>query len=325
MPAVIEAEDLTRSFPSGVALDGLTFGRPRRGAGPARPQRRRQDHHGPPAQRRPPPRSRLGPPCSASTRRPTATRCAAAPACSPRTPASTTGSPPARTSSSPPGSAASTAAGRRGGRPTCSSGSAWPTGPTTRSRAPPPASASASPWPGPCCTTPRCCSSTSPPPGSTRPPPATSSTSSPHWPREHGRTVVLCTHFLGEAGRLADRMAVLHRGVLHAFGRPDDLAADLWDGLDATRRPRWSPRGRRGAGGPRPSAAWPGWRRCRTAAMVRVADREVAPGGGRGPSSRPGSPSTAPSPATPLEDVYFEIEARIAATEGRESRRAWPT
>ena len=29
---------------------------------------------------------------------------------------------------------------------------------------------------------------------------------------EHGRTIVLCTHFLGEAGRLADRMAVLHRG-----------------------------------------------------------------------------------------------------------------
>src|SRR5690606_23699854 len=34
---------------------------------------------------------------------------------------------------------------------------------------------------------------------------------------EHGRTVVLCTHFLGEAGRLADRMAVLAHGVLHAF------------------------------------------------------------------------------------------------------------
>src|SRR3712207_7176194 len=29
---------------------------------------------------------------------------------------------------------------------------------------------------------------------------------------EHGRTVVLCTHFLGEAGRLAHRMAVLDRG-----------------------------------------------------------------------------------------------------------------
>ena len=43
-----------------------------------------------------------------------------------------------------------------------------------------------------------------------------------------GRTVVLCTHFLGEAGKLASRMAVLFRGVLHAFGTPDDLAAELW-------------------------------------------------------------------------------------------------
>src|SRR4051812_46627438 len=50
---------------------------------------------------------------------------------------------------------------------------------------------------------------------------------------EHGRTVVVCTHFLGEAGRLAHRMAVLHRGHLQAFGRPDELAATLWDGLDA--------------------------------------------------------------------------------------------
>ena len=49
---------------------------------------------------------------------------------------------------------------------------------------------------------------------------------------EHGRTVVLCTHFLGEAGRLADRMAVLNRGRLEVFGRPDDIAAGLWPGLD---------------------------------------------------------------------------------------------
>ena len=48
---------------------------------------------------------------------------------------------------------------------------------------------------------------------------------------EHGRTVLLCTHFLGEAGRLCQRMAVLHRGRLRAFGRPDDLAATLWRGL----------------------------------------------------------------------------------------------
>ena len=51
---------------------------------------------------------------------------------------------------------------------------------------------------------------------------------------EHGRTVVLCTHFLGEADELADRMAILHRGRLEAFGRPADLAADLWQGIPAT-------------------------------------------------------------------------------------------
>ncbi len=51
--------------------------------------------------------------------------------------------------------------------------------------------------------------------------------------REHGRTVLLATHFLGEAGRIADRMAVLDRGRLRAIGRPDDLAAELWDGIPA--------------------------------------------------------------------------------------------
>jgi ABC-2 type transport system ATP-binding protein len=49
---------------------------------------------------------------------------------------------------------------------------------------------------------------------------------------DHGRTVVLCTHFLGEAGKLADRMAVLFRGVLHAFGTPAELAADLWTAVE---------------------------------------------------------------------------------------------
>ena len=48
---------------------------------------------------------------------------------------------------------------------------------------------------------------------------------------EHGRTVLLCTHFLGEAGRLCQRMAVLHRGRLRAFGRPNDLAARIWRGV----------------------------------------------------------------------------------------------
>ena len=44
---------------------------------------------------------------------------------------------------------------------------------------------------------------------------------------------MLATHFLGEAGRVADRMAVLDHGRLRAIGRPDDLAAELWDGVPA--------------------------------------------------------------------------------------------
>ncbi|MGI9603749.1 MAG: ABC transporter ATP-binding protein [Acidimicrobiales bacterium] len=49
---------------------------------------------------------------------------------------------------------------------------------------------------------------------------------------DRGRTVVLCTHFLGEAGRLADRMAFLEHGVLRAFGRPSQLADELWSTVD---------------------------------------------------------------------------------------------
>ncbi|HEX9681499.1 MAG TPA: ABC transporter ATP-binding protein [Acidimicrobiales bacterium] len=48
---------------------------------------------------------------------------------------------------------------------------------------------------------------------------------------DHGRTVLLCTHFLGEAGRLADRMAVLDRGHLLAWGSPGELAAELFGDL----------------------------------------------------------------------------------------------
>ena len=70
---------------------------------------------------------------------------------------------------------------------------------------------------------------------------------------EHGRTVVLCTHFLGEAGRLAHRMAVLHHGQLHAFGRPDELAARAVGRCRRRRRPRRAcgRTDRRAARGPR--------------------------------------------------------------------------
>ena len=113
---------------------------------------------------------------------------------------------------------------------------------------------------------------------------------------EEGRTVVLCTHFLGEAGRLADRMAVLHRGRLVVFGRPEAIAADLWPGLDVDVD----------LGGPafpaRPSD--PGLR-------VVVEDRQVVPTVSAALAGRGiGLFGVTPRPPT-LEDIYFAIEAGV--------------
>ena len=49
--------------------------------------------------------------------------------------------------------------------------------------------------------------------------------------REHRRGVIVCTHFLGDAGRLCRRVAVLDHGRLRAFGTTDELAAGLWHGM----------------------------------------------------------------------------------------------
>ena len=128
---------------------------------------------------------------------------------------------------------------------------------------------------------------------------------------EHGRTIVLATHFLGEAGRLADRMAVLDRGSLIAFGRPDDLAAELWDGMECELD----------LGGPPPAAvlaAANGVVGVRSAApnpmgiTIRVSARDVVPAVVRELVARQVDVYAAvPRPPT-LEDVYFEIEARRA-------------
>jgi ABC-2 type transport system ATP-binding protein len=132
---------------------------------------------------------------------------------------------------------------------------------------------------------------------------------------EHGRTIVLATHFLGEAGRLADRMAVLDRGELVAYGRPGELAADLWDGLEAA----IDLGGRATAEQLDAVAAVAGVHTVEpspTGAVLRVAGRDVLPhvvarlvGAG--------APVYAAVPRPPtLEDVYFEIEARRAASAG---------
>ena len=128
---------------------------------------------------------------------------------------------------------------------------------------------------------------------------------------EHGRTVVLCTHFLGEAGRLANRMAILDRGVLHAFGRPEEIAASLWDGVDAELE----------LGGPIDDATADAMRASRGVSMVaptpggalvRVSDREVVPHLVRLLVERGVHVYGAQAKTPTLEDVYFAVEARIA-------------
>ena len=132
---------------------------------------------------------------------------------------------------------------------------------------------------------------------------------------EEGRTIVLATHFLGEAGRLADRMAVLHRGHLRAFGRPDDLAADIWQGLGA-QLDLGSP-----ASGDtlRTIAAVAGVTEVDVApdgAVLRVTNRDVLPRVVAALVAADVPVYEVTSRAPNLEDVYFAIEARILAEHG---------
>ena len=129
-----------------------------------------------------------------------------------------------------------------------------------------------------------------------------------------GRTIVLATHFLGEAGRLATTMAVLHRGKLRAFGRPADLAADLWAGIraevDLSRRAGPDVTNLAGSiTGVRSVVPVDG------GMLVEIADREVLP---RLVESlvRAGHQVYGCTARTAsLEDVYFAIESAILAEE----------
>jgi len=126
---------------------------------------------------------------------------------------------------------------------------------------------------------------------------------------EHGRTIVLATHFLAEAGKLADRIAILHRGRLHAFGRPDELAGDLWSGLDV----------HLDLGGPADATvqavltAVPGVEGVlptASGATVHIPGRDAIPAVVAALVAN-GVDVYAAEPRPPtLEDIYFEIEAR---------------
>jgi len=131
---------------------------------------------------------------------------------------------------------------------------------------------------------------------------------------EHGRTVVLCTHFLGEAGRLAHRMAVLDRGHLLAFGAPADLAGEIWKGLDVALDLGAAAdeglvemlAGSRGVLAARPTAS---------GAHITVNDRSIIPLVVASLTSREVPVYGAvPMPPT-LEDVYFAVVNESAANE----------
>jgi ABC-2 type transport system ATP-binding protein len=135
---------------------------------------------------------------------------------------------------------------------------------------------------------------------------------------DEGRTIVLATHFLGEAGRLADRMAVIHRGRLRAFGRPGELAADLWPGISAELD----------LGHPADAASLAAIRGVAgvidagtsgAGASVRVHDRDVIPQLVRALVALDAPVYGVIGQPPTLEDVYFEIESRILAEEGGQS------
>jgi ABC-2 type transport system ATP-binding protein len=128
-----------------------------------------------------------------------------------------------------------------------------------------------------------------------------------------GRTIVLCTHFLAEADRLAQRMAVLISGRLRAFGSTAELAARHWSSLDVALE----------VGTDRGANAGLVARNTRgvvevldvtaTTLRVRVEDREVIPTVIEA-LVRAGIAvfATVPHPPT-LEDVYFAVLAEQAA------------
>ncbi len=135
---------------------------------------------------------------------------------------------------------------------------------------------------------------------------------------DEGRTIVLATHFLGEAGRLATHMAVLHRGQLRAYGDPDELAVGVLPRHRRRSRSRW------------PAAietvellaATPGVlsvESAPTGARLHVRDREVVPTIVATLVAREIRVYGAAAAAPTFEDVYFAIETRILEETGDHS------
>ncbi len=99
--------------------------------------------------------------------------------------------------------------------------------------------------------------------------------------KSRGTTILMSTHYIEEAERLADEVAVMHQGKMISRGRPVEL-------ISRARRPPH----RRGLRAARPAGRGPG--RSRVPGALRCA-RPVR----RSRSSAPSAPRTAASPTTP--------------------------
>jgi len=107
-------------------------------------------------------------------------------------------------------------------------------------------------------------------------------------------------------------MAVLHHGRLHAWGRPEELARELWDGFDvAVDLDR--PADERLVAAVTEVRGVLGARAVDQGLLVRVVDREaIAPMVHRLHQAEVAVYAVEPRRHS-LEDVYFEIEARAGS------------
>ena len=292
---VLDVDGLRMRYGTKDVLHDVTFqARRGRGAGPARAERRRQDHHDRDPGGLPDALGRPGRACSASTR-PAATSGGAPGSGSSCSPGATTAS--GGCGSCWPTSARTTPATRRrpirrpwdagrtdrGGRPDRARA-------TSRSGRSPAGSGAGWTWRSASSAGPSCCSSTSPRPASTRRRGGSSTTSCGGWPTRATTTILLTTHDLDEAEKLADRILILNGGRIIADGTADELAQRI-AGQDEV---RWTLR----------------------RAAVRAADRPSRP---RSCSSC--SASTARTIAdlevrrSSLEDTYLALVARPSGPE----------
>ena len=121
--------------------------------------------------------------------------------------------------------------------------------------------------------------------------------------KARGRTVLLTTHYMEEAARLCDRVAVVDHGKVIALGTPRELIASLGaEHVDRVRGRRARRRDRRGIAAPR---CRPSKKSCTTAgaggsrsARCTGRCRRCWPRCRKGARSRPGSPRTMPRSRT---------------------------